>query len=68
MRATDTDFQTVRRHIREGETRVANQREVVAFLRDRGHPTDLAECLLENLETALDNHWQHLARLKAGHS
>jgi hypothetical protein len=64
MRATDTDFQTVRRHIREGE---CNQREVVAFLRDRGHPTDLAECLLENLETALDNHWQHLARLKAAH-
>jgi hypothetical protein len=53
------------RHVREGERHVRNQREIVRFLREHGHPVELAETLLANLEDMLEMHRGHAARLKA---
>jgi hypothetical protein len=55
-----------RRHVREGELHLANQRNLVTWLRQRGHPTDEAERLLFNLEDLQRLHQDHVARLTGG--
>ena len=67
MVEAETELEMVERHVREGERHVANQREILAFLRRHNHPTELAETLLANLEAMQSLHRKHLARLqKAG--
>jgi hypothetical protein len=63
MVARETELEKVRRHVREGEARVARQREIVARL-----PTDTdihhsAEAFLRTLEDVLWHHQAHLARI-----
>jgi hypothetical protein len=46
-------------HIAQGERHVARQREILAFLRSRGYPTDQAEWLLAEFEATLLQHREH---------
>lgn len=64
MAKAETELAMVKRHVRVGERHVASQKEIIAHLREHGHPTELAERLLLNLEELLEMHRQHLARLK----
>jgi hypothetical protein len=62
----ETDGAMVERHVREGEARVARQREIVHQLRGRGLDSEMAECLLAQFEDALAVHKIHLHRLMTG--
>lgn len=53
------------RHVRDGEARVARQREVVLQLRAQGRDSRLAEALLAQFEDILAAHKVHLQRLKS---
>lgn len=55
MRHED-EIAMIREHIRRGEVHVSRQREIVAKLRSRGHPADLAESLLWQFEETLAQH------------
>ena len=65
VRACESELEMVVRHVREGERHVANQREIVAHLREHGHSTETAEKLLTILEDLLEMHRQHLARIRS---
>ena len=65
MAEGETELQMVQRHVRQGEAHVARQHEIVAELRERGHPTDMAVVLLGEFEDLLRLHEAHLARLEA---
>jgi hypothetical protein len=61
----ETELEMVERHIRAGERHVANQQEIVAFLRSHNYPSEQAEELLDNLTDLLRLHREHLARISA---
>ncbi|TNC69471.1 hypothetical protein [Rubellimicrobium roseum] len=61
----ETELEMVQRHVREGEAHVKRQREIVAELRERGHPTDVAIALLAEFEDLLRQHKAHLVRIEA---
>ena len=60
----ESELQMVERHIRDGERHVANQREIVAHLSSLGHPTELAQRVLRNLEELLAMHRRHLDHIQ----
>jgi len=55
----------VHRHILQGERHVPSQRAIVDRLTKVGADTTLAEGMLEELETTLAEHQQHLARVES---
>jgi len=61
----ETDIETMRRHIREGEVRVEQQREMVLQLREQGADSKLAESLLSSYEDLLAQSRVLLDRLQA---
>lgn len=63
MAAFETDLEMAQRHVRQGEKRVARQQEIIADIIARNQPTDVADAFLVNLESSLDTHHRHLARL-----
>jgi hypothetical protein len=65
MAMHETELEMVQRHVREGEARVARQREIVLGLLDGSDLRQLAESLLLILEESLWLHHTHLARLEA---
>jgi negative regulator of genetic competence, sporulation and motility len=46
-------------HIAQGERHVTRQVEIVAWLRNRGYPTEIAEQLLAEFESTLLQHRAH---------
>ena len=58
--ANETEFEMVRRHIREGAGQLAQQRFLIARMRISGITTEEAETLLATFE---DNQGQHEAHL-----
>ena len=63
MTLNETELEMVERHVREGNRHIENQRRIVAYLRQAGWPTELAEQLLSNLEDIQTMHLEHLARI-----
>ena len=63
MSAAESEREMVQRHVREGEGHVARQRELVAELRERGDPAEMAVALLAEFEDLLGLHRAHLSRL-----
>jgi hypothetical protein len=59
MAFSAADLQMVDDHIALGEKHVTRQRELLAWLKSRGHPTDIAEDLLTEFEATLDQHRLH---------
>ena len=59
MAFSAADIQMVNDHINQGMRHVARQEELVAWLRERGHPTDMAEQLLAEFEATLLQHREH---------
>ena len=47
MAKGETELQMVQRHVREGETHVQRQHEIVTEMWELGAPTDIAVALLE---------------------
>lgn len=56
-------FQTVSRHVRESEERVARQRDIVEAKRRANEPMGMSAALLETFEASLELHTAHLRRL-----
>ena len=54
----------VQRHIREGEGHVQRQREIVIEMGERGAQTDVAFSLLEQFQSTLRLHKEHLFRFE----
>jgi len=50
------DLRMVDDHITQGERHVTRQEGLIAWLKSRGHPTDQAEQLLAEFESALIRH------------
>lgn len=63
MPASASELLMVDEHIAQGERHVARQMELIAWLRSRGHPTDVAEDLLSGFQSALVQHREHRDRL-----
>jgi hypothetical protein len=61
----ETELGMVRRHVREGEGHLANQRALIARLRAAHLPIEEAEALLTNFEDLQKQHGAHLARVEA---
>lgn len=59
MAFSAADLQMVDDHIAQGERHVSRQKEIVAWLRSRGHPTAVAEELLGEFEATLVQHRAH---------
>ena len=53
------DLQMVDDHIALAERHVTRQQELVAYLRSRGHPTEVAEQLLAEFRSSLEQHRAH---------
>jgi hypothetical protein len=53
------EIQMVDDHITLGERHVLRQGELIVWLRERGHPTDLAEDLLDEFQSTLQQHHAH---------
>ena len=53
----------VQRHVRRGRAHLDRQREIVAGLRARNHPTEKAEELFVSFEEIQAEHEAHLDRL-----
>jgi hypothetical protein len=64
----EAERRMVEGHVQLGERHIARQHEIIAHLAAGGHPTDLAESLLQSFEDTLVSHRQHLARIVAGPS
>ena len=64
--AGEGNLEMVRRHIREGETHIARQREIVAQWARAGRDIDTPETVLAQFESIQDVHLAHLARIIAG--
>lgn len=62
--ADETEFEMVRRHIREGAGHLAGQRMLIARMRMSGIPTEEAETLLATFEDSQRQHEAHLARIE----
>jgi hypothetical protein len=65
-RQLEDQLAMLERSVREGELRVARQRQLVRLLRIQGKNAKLAEDLLVTFEDALANHIDHLARFRGG--
>jgi hypothetical protein len=52
----ETELEMAQRHVRQGEARVAAQRELVEELRRDGHDMTQAEKLLVTFQTTLASH------------
>lgn len=65
MNTDETDLQMVRRHVRQRAGHVANQRALIAGLKERALPTGEAEVLLASFEDLQNEHEAHLARAEA---
>jgi hypothetical protein len=65
MSTDESEFETVRRHVREGAGHVANQRALVIRLGDHGPPTAKAEALLATFEASKCQHEAHLSKVGA---
>ena len=61
----ETELQMVQRHVSEGRAHVERQRRIVADMRDRGEPVELALTLLAQFEDLLRQHEAHLTRIAA---
>ena len=61
--ANETEFEMVRRHIREGAGQLASQRFLRARMRMNGIPTEEAEALLATFEDTHRRHEAHRARI-----
>jgi hypothetical protein len=59
MAFSAADLQMVDDHIAQGEQHVIRQHELIAWLKERGHPTDIAEQLLAEFEATLHQHRAH---------
>lgn len=59
MAYTAADLQMVDDHIAQGERHVTRQLEIIAWLRSRGHPTEMAEQLLAEFQSTLLQHRAH---------
>lgn len=59
----ETELEMVQRHVREGRARVERQGELVARLRTKGEPVDIAESLLSQFRASQQQHEAHLAQL-----
>ena len=64
MSPAETELELVERDVREAERHVANQREIVREISERGEPTDFALLMLMQFEQVLELHRQHLAWLQ----
>ena len=53
------ELRMVEHHIAQGERHVVRQEELVAWLKLRGHPTEMAEQLLEEFRSTLVQHLHH---------
>jgi len=65
MSAGETKLEMLRRHVRQGAEHVANQRALIARLKDHALPTEQAEGLLANFEDLQRQHKAHLAEAEA---
>lgn len=63
MAFSAADLQMVDDHIALGERHVLRQRELLAWLQSKGHPTEIAEDLLEEFESTLEQHRAHRAQM-----
>lgn len=54
----------VRRHVRQSVKHLANQRVLIARLREKGLPIEQAEEILASIEDVQRLHEAHLARLE----
>jgi hypothetical protein len=63
----ETPLQMAQRHVIEGTHHVERQREIIAELHAKGHPTDIAKQILETMLQTQASHEQDLARLTAEH-
>lgn len=59
MAFSSADLRMVDDHIAQGERHVTRQWEIVALLRTRGHPTEVAEQLLAEFQSTLLKHRAH---------
>lgn len=59
MSFSAADLRMVDNHIAQGERHVTRQRELVAWLRSKGHPTETAEQLLAVFVFSLEQHRAH---------
>lgn len=59
MAFSAADLRMVDDHIAQGERHVTRQIELIAWLTSRGHPTDMAEQLLEEFQSTLFQHRAH---------
>ena len=59
MAFTAADLQMVDDHIAQGERHVTRQLEIIAWLKGRGHPTEMAEQLLAEFKSTLLQHRAH---------
>jgi hypothetical protein len=67
LHRSDTELEMVRRHLREGEERLARQETIVAELEIEGHTEQaaLGKRLLENIRRALELRKRHLRDIEA---
>jgi hypothetical protein len=63
MAFTAAELKMVDDHIAQGERHVAEQEELLEWLRDRGHPTEMAEDLLVQFRATLVQHRAHRDRM-----
>jgi hypothetical protein len=59
MSFSSADLRMAEGHIAQGERHVTRQEELVAWLKHRGHPTEMAEHLLVEFQLALAQHRAH---------
>ena len=59
MAFSAADLKMVDDHIAQGERHVTRQEEIVAWLRSKGHPTEIAEQLLAEFQSTLLQHRAH---------
>lgn len=64
MERGETELEMVRRHVREGERIVVNQRALIDRLKASDRPIDEAEILLANFQAVQRQHEEHLSRIE----
>lgn len=64
MKPGETLIEMARRHVAEGESHVAGQRQLIARLEDRSLPTQEAWALLAQFEQALASHRAHFDQIR----
>ncbi|AZO12913.1 hypothetical protein EN817_11335 [Mesorhizobium sp. M3A.F.Ca.ET.174.01.1.1] len=64
MPRRETQLEMAQRHVREGEERIARQRDLIERLAEHGHPTDEAVKMLQEFQAIQLEHITHLERLR----